>query len=250
MRFSSLLIVTLLSVFPALSHSKTIKIAAIDWCPQICPNQKKPGYVIDLVSKAFSESGYQLEIDYFPWSRAIKYVLSGQYHALLSPAKAEAPQLRYPKYAVGKQEMCFFTSIDSDWQYKGTLSLDQKHIGIAIDTSIEELNDYVENHPEQFQFQPYHERYIVQNAQKIEKGRIDAFLFTYNSTRYELSNNNMWHKYRSAGCVSSADIYMAFTPNPALYDEVNTMMQVFEQRMAAIDYQQEIEQLLVKYQLK
>lgn len=237
-------------LFSTISLAKTIKVAAIDWCPQICPNHERSGYVVDLVNKAFANSDYQLKIDYFPWSRAIKYVLSGQYHALLSPAKAEAPLLRYPKIPVGKQDMCFFTSAEDNWQYKGALSLENKQIGIAIDTSIEELNNYVENHPEQFQFQPYHERYIRQNAQKIDKGRIDAFLFTHNSTRYELNKHNIWHKYRNAGCVSSASIYMAFTPNPALYNDVTTMINTFEQVMVAIDHQQIREKLLSEYKLK
>jgi len=144
----------------------------------------------------------------------------------------------------------FFTSAEDDWQYKGALSLENKQIGIAIDTSIEELNNYVENHPEQFQFQPYHERYIRQNARKIDKGRIDAFLFTHNSTRYELNKHSIWHKYRNAGCVSSASIYMAFTPNPALYSEVTMMINTFEQVMVAINHQQIREKLLSEYKLK
>jgi len=107
MKLNILLLFLLTCLFSTFGLAKTIKVAAIDWCPQICPNQEKSGYVVDLVNKAFTDSDYQLQIDYFPWSRAIKYVLSGQYHALLSPAKAEAPQLRYPKIPVGKQDMCF-----------------------------------------------------------------------------------------------------------------------------------------------
>lgn len=229
---------------------QTIKIAAIDWCPQICPKQRQQGYVIELIKQVFKDSPYHLRIDYFPWSRAIKNVLTGQYQALLAPAKAEAPQLRYPHTPVGQQAMCFFTKNDSQWRYDGVSSLKDKQIGIAIDTSIEELNDFVERHPEQFQYQPYHERYITQNAKKLDKNRIDAFLFTYNSTRYELTQNGIWHNYRSAGCVSSADIFLAFTPEQGQSHQVSEQMTFFDMKMEQMNHTLIKEQLLDLYGLK
>ncbi|BBN80205.1 amino acid ABC transporter substrate-binding protein [Pseudoalteromonas sp. A25] len=237
-------------IFNTSVFAKTIKVAAIDWCPQICPKQTEKGYVIDLVEEIYRNSDYQLKIDYFPWSRAIKYVLAGKYHALLAPAKAEAPQLRYPNTAVGQQEMCFFTTADNQWQYRGVDSLNKMQIGIAIDTSIEELNQYVSNHTEQFVFQPYHERYIKQSAQMLSKKRIDAFLFTKNSTRYELKQANMWHDYKLAGCVSRTEIFMAFTPATKNQHSIDAMMQTFDTRAAQLNSQRLIQQLLTKYNLQ
>ncbi|MBD1582289.1 transporter substrate-binding domain-containing protein [Pseudoalteromonas sp. S16_S37] len=232
------------------AFAKTIKVAAIDWCPQICPEQKEKGYVVDLVEEIYRDSDYQLQVDYFPWSRAIKYVLAGKYHALLSPAKAEAPQLRYPASAVGQQEMCFFTTLENQWQYRGIDSLSKMQIGIAIDTSIEELNHYVSSHSDQFVFQPYHERYIKQSAQMLTKNRIDAFLFTKNSTLYELKQAKMWHDFRIAGCVSRTDIFMAFTPNAKEHNAVDDMMLTFDTRAKQLNIQQILEQLLIKYNLQ
>ena len=229
-------------------NAKTIKIAAIDWCPQICIDQKQKGYVVDLVNEIYRDSGYQLDIEYLPWSRAIKYVSSGKADALLSPAKAEAPDLLYPEQAVGAQTMCFYTRADSGWSYQGVDSLKNLQIGIAIDTSIEELNSYVAEHPGQFQFQPYHERFISQNAGKLDKGRIDTFLFTRNSTQYELQQLGIWHNYREAGCVTSAPIYMAFTP-ASCQSSIIEMMTVFDQRMLELTQSSFIEQIMTSYGL-
>lgn len=79
------------------ADKKTIKIASIDWCPQLCPEREQQGYVTDIVREVFTESDYDLVIDFFPWPRAIKVVRNGEYEALLSPAKriaysAEAEQ--------------------------------------------------------------------------------------------------------------------------------------------------------------
>ena len=243
-------LVIVLLIFCIHCNAETIKISAIDWCPQICSANEKPGYIIELVEKIYSDSKYQLDIQFYPWSRAIKNVRNGNADALLSPAKAEAPDLLFPKYGVGKQRMCFFTSKDSIWQYNGPNSLNNLQIGIAKDTSIAELDEYLKIHPEQFQFQPYHERYVIQNARKLDKNRIDTFLFTENSTRYILAQANEWDKYRKAGCVSEAIIYMAFTPVDTNPQRVREMIDFFDMRMKKINKTQFFSNLLEKYGLE
>ncbi|MEW6984105.1 substrate-binding periplasmic protein [Colwelliaceae bacterium 6471] len=246
MRYLVVLVILMCSHF---AHSKTIKVAAIDWCPQICVDNEQKGYVLDLVEAVFKDSEYQLDIEYLPWSRAIQYVRIGKADALLSPAKAEAPELIFPTYQVGQQRMCFFTRQDSLWQYKGPESLKNMQIGIAADSSIEELNEYVRLNQNQFQFQPYHGRYIIQNAHKLDKKRMDAFLFTLNSTKYTLQQANEWSKYREAGCVSNANIYMAFTPAKHLQAETAQMIKFFDQRMASIDKTAFKDKLMASYGL-
>jgi len=236
-------------LFSPIIKAETIKVSGIDWCPQICISEDKPGYVVELVNEIFKGTNYSLEIEHFPWSRAIHNVLQGQHDALLSPAKAEAPNLIYPTLAVGKQQMCFFTAKDSTWTYSGPNSLGNLQIGIALDSSIEELNDYVKNNLEQFQFQPYHERYILQNARKLDKKRIDTFLMTKNTTLYSLSKAGLLDQYREAGCVSNTPIYMAFTPSPSKKNNIEKIISVFEQRMETLNKTPFYKNLMKKYGL-
>jgi len=223
--FISLILIT------PLGYSETIKVAAIDWCPQICVNESKLGYTVELINKVYQQSLYKLEVDVFPWSRAIKYVSDGKYDALLAPAKKEAPHLIFPRYGVGIQKMCFFTSIKNTWTFTGEESLSDMQVGIAFDSSIEELNQYITKHPSQFQFQPYHERYVVQNAGKVLKGRIDAFIFTQNTTLFELKKAGLEGKIKNAGCVAQADIYLAFTADKNKAENVTKAVSFFESRM-------------------
>jgi len=229
------------------AQAETIKVAAIDWCPQICSDKENPGYTVDLIKKIFQGSKYTVEIDIFPWTRAIKYVSEGKYDALLAPAKKEAPHLVFPSFPVGYQQMCFFTDAKNTWQYENEQSLQGMQIGIAIDTSIEELNTYIKKHPQQFQYQPYHERFLAQNVHKLLKKRIDAFIFTNNSTVYELKNVNMYGAIRNAGCVSKAEIFIAFTPVTVKKARVNKMIKYFNNRMAVLVKSDEIKQIHHKY---
>jgi len=231
----------------SITHAQTIKVAAIDWCPQICVDKSRAGYTVDLIKKIYQGSEYTLQIDIFPWSRAIKYVTEGKYDALLAPAKKEAPHLIFPRFGVGSQRMCFFTSIKDPWEFDGEQSLANKQVGIAFDTSIEELNEYIEKHPEQFQFQPYHERYVAQSAKKVMKGRVDAFLFTKNTTMLELKNAGLEKSIRSAGCVSQAEIYLAFTANKKKSEEVANAVRFFENRLAHLTKSGYIDKLYQQY---
>jgi ABC-type amino acid transport substrate-binding protein len=145
--------------------------------------------------------------------------------------------------------MCFFTEKESKWKYTGTASLKGLQIGIATDTSIEELNSYVIENPIQFQFQPYHERYIVQNAGKLKKKRIDTFLFTKNSTIYELKKAKLWHLYKETGCVSNAKIYMAFSPNGRLKAKVLKLIKHFDEQMDYLKQTDFTKRVMTSYQL-
>jgi len=234
--------------------TKTIKkevihIDAIDWCPQICLNSSRPGYVVELIKKVFENTHYQLNIHIYPWSRAIKNVSSGKADALLSPAKNEAPNLRYPELSVGHQQMCFFTLKKSTWRYDGIASLKGLRIGIATDTSIEELNSYVKSHAWQFQFQPYHERYLAQSIAKLEKDRMDSFLFTKNSTLYALHELGKMDEITEVGCVSKAPIYMAFTPVASKQEKISVMMSIFDRKLSALKQTQYIKKLMASYHL-
>ncbi|GAB3535178.1 substrate-binding periplasmic protein [Photobacterium alginatilyticum] len=240
---------SILASFPSHS-SETLKISSIDWCPQLCTNGSKDGYVMDTVREIFKNSPYSLDVEVFPWTRAIKNVEAGKSHALLSPAKEEAPGLKFPAQEVGLQRMCFITRMDSKWEYNSPESLSGMTVGMASDTSIEELNSYMVQNPNQFDFLPYGENYIEKNIKKLGKNRIDAFIFTHNSTMYKLNELGLSSDYKVSGCVDSAKIYMAFTPNSADESKVNKMMAYFDHRMQELKASGKIGEIMASYGLE
>lgn len=205
-----------------------IKFAAIDWCPQLCQNADEQGYIIDILKQIYPETEYKLEVNFFPWSRAIKFVRDGDYHALLSPAKYEAPDLFYPSYPVGFQQMCFFTLRQSNFQFSGIESLQGLEIGIAADTSIEVLNKFISENTHQFQIQPYVDRFIEQSAKKLLKKRIDTFVFTLNASVKELTRLGLSDQIRTAGCVNKENVYVAFSSHADLNEMVMRLSDRFD----------------------
>lgn len=232
------------------NQKSTIRIAAIDWCPQICPNSLQKGYVLDIVESVYSPDRFELDIQFFPWSRAIKVVRDGTFHVLLSPAKDEAPDLIYPHRSVGKQQMCFFVNASDPWFFDGVNSLHGLSIGMAQDTSIEELNEYRRQFPEQFQLQPYLKRFVKQNVLKMQKGRIDTFLFTRNTTLFDLASLGLADSVREAGCVSEADIFVAFTPQQEHEAFVQTLADLFDKRMLTLKNTDQLASILAVYGIR
>ncbi len=231
------------------TRAETLRIASIDWCPQLCPKGDKKGYVLDTVNEIFKDSPYDIEVVAYSWSRAIRLTRLGKVHALLSPAKPEAPDLLYPHQEVGTQKMCFFVKESSRWKYEGMESLRNQKIGIAIDTSIEELNTYISEHKDKFYFTPYGSNYLVHSFNMIERNRLDSFIFTYNSTVYELQERELTDKIKPAGCVSSANIYMAFTPDIKQRAFVLEAMKHFDQRMSELVLRGQIPNIMQRYGL-
>jgi len=229
---------------------KTINIASIDWCPQLCPNESKNGYVIDILNEIFKNTNYKLNIKTYPWSRAIAMTKRAEVMALLSPAKTEAPTLTYPKIGIGKQTMCFFVKNNSKWVYKDISSLKNKSIGIAKDTSIEELNKYIHTNPKQFQYLPYSKTYIIQSLKKLDRNRFDTFLFTKNSTLYAINSLGLQNKYKIAGCVSSSDIYIAFTSDVKFKNDIKQLIAFFDINMQKLKKTKKIDSIMMNYGLE
>tara|TARA_R110002096_G_scaffold275602_2_gene469346 strand:+ start:521 stop:1324 length:804 start_codon:yes stop_codon:yes gene_type:complete len=238
-----------LSAVIAPLNQNIIQVAQIDWCPQICPKGKPAGYIVDIVKTVFKDSPYKLEFQTLPWSRAIIRVRTGAVTALLSPAKKEAPDLLFPKEAIGLQRMCFYVQKGSKWKYTDESSLAGLQIGIATDTSIEELNNYIKKHPTQFHYMPYTKDYVPLSLRMLDIGRFDAFIFTYNSTKFTMRHLELENRIQAAGCVSSAPLYMAFSPKTSEPDTLKSMMAFYDQRMEYLKKTGVISDIMASYGL-
>ncbi|BFM14425.1 hypothetical protein R50073_06080 [Maricurvus nonylphenolicus] len=226
-----------------------LKVAIIDWCPQICRNKNQPGYIIEIVNTVFAEGPYQLAFYEYPWTRGIMQVRSGELHALLAPTKDEAPNLLFPEREVGVQKMCFFRRAEDHWQFTGTHSLEGLKIGMVNDVFIREIDQYKNDNRHQFQISSYYDgSYIKRSLRMLTSGRLDTFIFTYHSTQLEIKKEGLAGRVVSAGCFSETSLYMAFSPSPDLTDEVSSMMRHFDKRIDAMWRSGEMKAILKRYQ--
>lgn len=81
------------------------------------------------------------------------------------------------------------------------------------------------------------------------KRRIDAFLFTKNTTIYELRKLNLLTKIKEAGCVSKANIYIAFTPKIEKRQLVGEFIEEFELKLTRLKTSGNLSKILNKYKI-
>jgi len=255
-----------LLLFSAVIHSepqadvsrdaKTIHVAAIDWCPLLCPYEntsgfpdERPGYLFELAQEVFKGSGYELEVRVYPWSRAIHMVQNGKALALLAPAKEEAPDLVYPAQAIGTQKMCFFTRADSQWQYGGLADLKGQSIGALYDAELGEVRPYFNEHRQQFSLISVDSDYVHRGLRMLTAKRIDSFIFPYAATQYVINTTLNPELFKIAGCLASSDIFMAFTPRGEKQGQVRVLKHLFDQRIQQLEQSGYIAELLARYGL-
>ena len=82
----------------------------------------------------------------------------------------------------------------------------------------------------------------------MKLNRIDTFLFTYNTTVYEMKKIGVLPDYKPAGCVSLAKVYMAFSPNPDL--KIKSMIDYFDERMDEIKASGALRDIMARYGLE
>lgn len=203
------------------AEEKTLlNIAAIDWCPQICPNSvNKPGYLVEIVYNLFADSPYQIDIKTYPWSRAISLVRFGKADALLSPSKEEAPDFFYHQVPLSYQVHCFFKRADDAWSYHNEDQLLTKNVVIYQDHSYGQiLKKYLAADKSGMFVLPYSDGYIQQAIELVRAKRADTFLFTVNSVTNHLLKNNISDIKRDQ-CIKKDQLWLALSPTDVTKNE-------------------------------
>lgn len=72
-----------LMVTPVKVHADTVRLVTTSYTPHYGPNLVEQGPAVEIVRKALAESGYQLEIDYMPFARALHEAERGKYAGVL-----------------------------------------------------------------------------------------------------------------------------------------------------------------------
>ncbi|MGQ9365670.1 substrate-binding periplasmic protein [Azospirillum sp. ST 5-10] len=65
---------------PAAAQDKVVKLTSLDWPPFSGEALKDKGAATAVVKAAFAAMGYRVEVDFFPWNRAVAMVRDGTGH--------------------------------------------------------------------------------------------------------------------------------------------------------------------------
>ncbi len=113
---------------------QTVRLTSLDWAPYTGAALPEGGETTNLLRQVFAEIGYQLQVDFLPWSNAVNQVISGvNGHLAYYP---EYP-LQDPKLllsgAIGYSELGLVESIDKPLLLTNFLALANYRFGVVQD---------------------------------------------------------------------------------------------------------------------
>ncbi|MGE9746332.1 substrate-binding periplasmic protein [Bdellovibrio bacteriovorus] len=226
----------------------TLKVAAIDWCPQICPDQKShPGYLVEILRAVFDDSPYEVRMDYLSWSSAITKVQRGQYDILLSPAKSEAPQLIYHAEPISQQMHCLWHLKSYPGKIKKPEDLKKIRFVIYRDHSLPEALGEVLKTPSGHLSLNYDHDYLERAIRLLRKNRAQAFVFTAQSVQYHLKKNKITD-IKQGVCFRKDDLWFGITPVPD--PRIANLIKHIDSRLGTFKRSVEYQKILLKYDIQ
>ncbi|MFT7561585.1 MAG: polar amino acid transport system substrate-binding protein, partial [Flavobacteriales bacterium] len=192
----------------------TLILSATDWCPYSCFDSKgQPGIVHEYIRMVLKKHGHILQVNYHPWSRAIREATEGRSHGLMAAIPEETPSLVFTAQAFSHYTDCFVTRLESDWQYTGAESLHDLRLGVVNSYSYsDEVDDYILNGGDKVQALSG-DHAVLRFFKLLDARRIDAFIDDISVIKWEARKYQYsMREYRVAGCHAAKPLFVALHP--------------------------------------
>lgn len=191
-------------LFSSAQASEKVKLASDDWCPFVCVQNGKihGGFLVDVSIKAMALSGYQVEPELRPLTRAIHETIHNTIAGVYAPPFD--PELRLSE-PITYSRACFYSRLDGVWHYKNLDSLREQTIGVIADYGYDndEMDAYIAKNVQNKSLieLAYGDMAGTNNLHKLIKGRYRVLLeheavMEHLSQRLKLRN-----QIKQVGCL-------------------------------------------------
>ncbi len=206
-RYKRILFVLCVFSSPSAHASDKVKLASDDWCPFVCVQNGKiqNGFLVDVSIKAMALSGYHVEPELRPLTRAIHETVHHIIAGVYAPPFDQNLRLSLP---IAYSRACFYSRIDGTWQYKNMNSLSEQSIGVIADYGYDngEMDAYIAKNLQQTSLieLAYGDMAGTSNLHKLIKGRYHALL-EHEAVMAHLSQRlNLRQQIKQVGCLEHA----------------------------------------------
>ena len=199
------------------ADGEPLVFASDEWCPYVCFETTRPGFLVELVRGVFESPARPVVIRRMAWERAVTEAEAGRIDGVLGAASGESDVLVFPRRAAA-QDPAAFALLDGDpWVFTGVQSLGGRTIGVAEgyrfgpplddalfgagrgDTVVEPVKT---DNPART------------NLQKLVDGRVELVLDNTHVLRHELEHGGFSPAARIKGTGYATQVYVAFSPGP------------------------------------
>lgn len=214
------LAVTVLLFNPVVADkNQKLLVVADTWCPFNClSGTEEAGIMIELARLALNESGYDIDYQNLPWIRAAWLVKDGGAEAIVGMGKSKRTEEKYlfPRFPLAFTQVCFYTSSEADWIYKGVESLEGLRLGWINGYKFgdKNLDEWVEKHKDSVFVETVSgDRNLLERLIKMtQHNRVDVIAEVRSTVEYTLRRSKNTANLRIAGCLPQVDdVYIAFS---------------------------------------
>jgi len=125
----------------AQTNERVVRLVVGDWEPYTS-SQNNPNYKISetLIKSAYATQGYEVKIEYHPWTRAYRYAQTDKYDGTFPWFKnSEREALFLFSSPLFVQKVVFFYHIDSGFDWQNTADLSKFQIGATQEYEVTRL---------------------------------------------------------------------------------------------------------------
>lgn len=113
---------------------KKFTFVTVDFPPYYASDLPENGWVAEVVRKALETQGYEVEIKFVPWTKAIRYTKEGYYDALLGAYYSEErAEFYYFSAPISQARTGLFKRKDANITFKDLTELKPYKIGVVKD---------------------------------------------------------------------------------------------------------------------
>lgn len=195
-------------------RNKPVRLVANDWCPQHCASGKPGrGFIVDVVDAALRLEKIPYSLEFRPWLRAMAETESGKFDGLLTPTVDSYPQFNYHQEAVGYQEYCLYSRLDTNWQYRSFNDLYGKRLAFLKDSGFGALDDFLVANRERINVYEFPDSgdYAQRLFSFLEKDRADVVIITSDVFQFETQQGTIPRQFRTVGCLGPEKLSIGLT---------------------------------------
>lgn len=205
---------------------------------------KACGMDVEMVSQVLSRLGYQVQVQFVPWPRALSQLQVGKADAILDISKGERNErerfLLFPKEALSTSSSALFYRKSEPFTFTGLSSLAGKRVAVVRGYN------YSANFMSATHFSRESGVSHEQNMKKLARGRVDLALMDSAVGLHLIRSLNLEAQIAvDATRFVSGQLYLAFAIRP----ELTELVADFERELIAYKQTVEYEQLLARYGL-
>jgi len=245
------LFLLLLSILIIEAHSKTLVMASDEWCPYVCKDKERPGFLVEIMTKVALRNNIDLIFSFIPLARALEMTKVGKLDMVLAitPQHLFEYKLQQSKLSFGGLYNDFYILSDNKWRYSDSNELitalkKNKILGV--------INGY-EYGDKLTQLIASNKAYIHTSSgdsplskllKMLQAGRVDIILDSRFTIQYELSKHSQSNILYAGTEGSFTPLYLGFSPK--LHENI---IKLFDNGLVKLRNNGELAKILEKYGL-